>query len=164
MAHSRFVRPDTVLLPISAGDWLLVKKLLNNGEQRAAFRRMYVRAPDGSYVTDEEGTPKVDPTLIGVTLVTAYLVDWSLADHTGEKIVIAQQPPEVLEVAVDLLDPDDFREVREAIEQHDTRQRQARAEEKKRLIGATISPPISPSPDAATGAMSGSAILTPMST
>jgi hypothetical protein len=164
MPRSRFVQPDTVMLPLSDGDWLLVKRRLNSGEQRAAFRRMYVTAADGSFVTDEEGKPKIDPTMIGVTLVTAYLLDWSLVDHSGEKILIARQPPEVLTAAVDLLETDDYDEIRTAIEDHDSRQRLAREEEKKRLATVTTSPTTSPSLDAATGAMSGSAISTPMST
>jgi hypothetical protein len=164
MPRSRFVQPDTVMLPLSEGDWLLVKRRLNSGEQRAAFRRMYVTAADGSFVTDENGAPKVDPTMIGYVMVTAYLLDWSLVDRAGEKIIIARQPPEVLDAAVDLLETDDFAEVRTAIEDHDQRQRLAREEEKKRMAGVTASPPISPSPDAATGAMSGSETLTPMST
>src|SRR5262245_17376180 len=129
MTRSRFVRPDTVLLPLSDGDWLLVKKRLNNGEQRELFRRIYIRAADGSFVVDEDGNPKVDITLIGFALVTTYLVDWSLTDHSGEKMLIAQQPPELIAATVDALEPEEFAEVRTAVEQHDERQRQAREQE-----------------------------------
>ena len=87
--------------------------------------------------------------------MTAYLVDWSLTDATGQPVVIVQQPLEVLTAALDALDPDKFALIKAAVDAHDERERLARDEEKKTRATAPISPAISPLPAAAVGAMSG---------
>jgi len=152
-----FVRPETTRLELSDGQWILVKRRLNAGEQRAAFRRQYTPNPD-------TGKLQVNPDGIGIAMVTAYLIDWSLTDHRDAPVEIAQQPFEVVLAALDNLEDDRFDEIKTAIEAHDAAQRKAREQEKKLRAGVTTSPTTSPSPDASAGAMSGSATSTLMST
>jgi hypothetical protein len=145
---SRFVRPNTDVLPLSDGDTLVVRRRLNTGEQRAMFQRMRAAAPNGDGY-------HVDPMQVGLATMTAYLLDWSLRDDNGAPVVIRDQPMPVVESAINALDPDDFAEIREAIETHVARVEAARAEEKKTRRGGAASSPTSTSPDAAAGATNG---------
>lgn len=145
---SRFVRPDTTTLRISQGDTLTVKRRLNAGEQRALFARMYIATVEGAL--------KVNPLQSGLSLVLAYLIDWSLVDADGTRVAILDRPLVDVTATLDALDPDAFGEIKDAIEAHDDAVREARSIEKKRPAGETPSPSISPSPDAVAGATSGS--------
>jgi hypothetical protein len=144
---TRVVRPDTTKLTISEGDWLLVKKRLNHGEQQEAFARRYISDALGN---------RVNLRLAGMEKVTAYLLDWSLTDLEEKPLVIRDKSIEELESALNAIDPDSFAEIRAAIEAHEVAVATARAEEKKVPGGSSAADPISPSPSAAAGGSSGS--------
>src|SRR5262245_15102088 len=110
MPRSRFVRPEAVVLPISNGDSITVRKELSNGERRAMFARMF----------DFDATPpKVKPLQVAIATVAAYLLDWTLTDDTGQKVPIKGLPEADLIALLDNnLQPDTFTEIREAIERH----------------------------------------------
>lgn len=144
---SRVVRPETKTLSISGGDWVLVKKRLNHGEQQASFARRYLA---------DAGGHRVNLQLVGMEKVTAYLLDWSLTDLEEHPLVIKSQPIETVEAALNAIDPESFVEIRDAIEAHEVAMALARAAEKNDPGGEKESPAISPSPDAAAGATSGS--------
>lgn len=145
---ARFVVPDAVVLPLSQGDTLVVRRRLNYGEQSAMFARM-------STLTGN-GTREVDSLLVGIAKMGAYLLDWSLRDASGQPIVIRDLPVAVLETVLHNLDPDDAKEIRDAIEAHIDREDARRAEEKKTRAGGAASLTTSTSPAAAAGATSGS--------
>lgn len=152
MKVSRFVRPETRVLKLPdrhdadgtviPGETLTVRKRLNHGERTAAFTRMYQQAADGSR--------RVDPTKVGMATIVAYLLDWTLTDDDGNVVAIRDQPVEVLESALNALDPDSFDEIRRAIDQHEADMAAERAAGKPK-DGATTSPGISPSPEGAAG-------------
>jgi len=145
---SRFVRPDTTVLHISHGDTLTVRRRLNSGEQRAAFSRMYLAGVDGEL--------KLNPLATGISLILAYLLDWSFTDDSGNVYPIRGASVEDVTAALGALDPESYAEIREAIEQHDIQQAKERAAEKNGQDGAKTSPVISPSPSDAAGATNGS--------
>jgi len=87
--------------------------------------------------------------------VTAFLVDWSLRDDTGKPVVIREQPIEVVEAALDALDPESFAEIKGAIEAHEIAMAAERAQEKNGQGGVIELPAISPSPESVAGATSG---------
>lgn len=142
---SRFVRPETVKLDLSNGDWILIKKRLSAGEQREAFNRAYVQGEDGTFV--------VHPGRIWLSMVSAYLIDWSLTDTSGEQVVIRGESTAVLEATLNGLDPDDFNEIRQAVEQHEKRMIAARDAEKKTTAGATTRSQTSDSRSGAAGVL-----------
>src|SRR5262245_15623993 len=117
---SRFVRPDTVRLEISQGDWLLVKKRLTAGEERQAFARMM-----RPYRTSLSGMPngsdqvELDPVQATLSNTIAYLLDWSLVDDDGKPVVIRNQPVDVVRAALDALDLESFTEITQAIAAHE---------------------------------------------
>ena len=135
---SRFVRPETVKLDLSAGDWILVKKRLTAGEQRHAFARIVKRMELGEKT-------QIDPEATGLASMVAYLLDWSLCDDTGAGVPIRDQPSSLVEAALLALDPESFREIHDAIQAHGDRVRALLEDEKKRTAGGTASSPISTS-------------------
>jgi hypothetical protein len=68
-----FVAPETVRLDLGDGQWMDIKKQLNTGETQEMYRQM--RGVDGA----------VDSSKIRLAKVSAYLVDWSLPDLSGQK-------------------------------------------------------------------------------
>lgn len=132
---SWFVRPEIVRLPLSEGQWITVKRRLSAGEQREYYARMMMQGIEPM---------RADPLKVGLALVAAYLLDWSLIDDDGEPVTIAQQPIEIVESAINLLEPERFGEIHAAIAEHERTQAAARAEEKKGQGGESKSLAISP--------------------
>lgn len=129
--HSRFVRPDTVTVPLASnGDTITIRKELNNGETRAL-------AEHGSI----PGTspPKMDPMKVGRALIAAYLVDWSFVDPNGAKVDIHGLSREELLDTVDQLRISDVNEIITAISTHIATQQAVSDEEKKIPSGASAS-------------------------
>lgn len=153
MPHDRFVQPATTRLWLDDGDWIIVKERLSMGELREAEFLALMLRPDA------EGVERwiVNPRRVGVTNIAAHLVDWSLPP------TIRFTPLEEVITILERMDPAEFVEIRTAVAAHEEAQAARREAEKKTRAGATPSPPTSASPDAATGATSGSETLTPMS-
>ena len=100
----RFVTPLTVRLPISQGDFIDIKRRLNTGEQQDLFAQMMP--------TINPGQPyALQSRHVLTAKVLAYLVGWSLTRD--------DKPVPVSPDAVNNLDPDTFREIREAIDAHE---------------------------------------------
>jgi hypothetical protein len=134
----RFVRPETCRLTLANGDTLTVKKRLTHGEQRAAYARMYDTGVDGAL--------KVNPLQLGMALVTAYLVDWHLHD---DDVSIRGLSADELTTVLDTMAPEDFAEIRTAVEQHEAAMLAERTAAKNGTAGERGSAAISPSPFAA---------------
>lgn len=124
----RFVQPDAVTLPLSKSDSVTVRRRINTGEQRVAVRR-------------SESGP--DAPGIGLCVVIAYLLDWTFTDRSGHLVVIRDQPFDVVLAAIDALDPDDFLELRVAVNAHIVAQEQQVAADRANPSIATESSPIS---------------------
>lgn len=121
---SRFVKPESVKLDLTAGDWLLVKRRLTAGEERHAFAR--ILKPSGF------GEPMaLDFERTGLEKMVAYLLDWSLEDDSGAVVPIRDQPAAVIESALLALDPASFAEIHRAITDHEAAQLEALEAEKK---------------------------------
>jgi len=142
---SRFVTPNEVRLPLSDGDYLIVKERLNVGDTRD--RMSLALTADGK---------TVDPLKWGMAVVQTYLVDWSLTDAAGRIVSIREQAPDMVAAALRNLDPDDFKEILEAIDAHEARVQAAREEKKTARTGVTPSAHSSPSLVAVGGGTSGS--------
>jgi hypothetical protein len=147
--RSRFVRPETTVLTLSDGATLTVKKRLTHGEQTESFARMYLAGVDGSL--------RVNPLQSSMALVTAYLVDWTVTDDTGSVVSIAGKSVGEVEAVLNAMGPDDFAEIKSAIEAHERAMSAERAAGKL-SDGAPESSATSPSPVDVAGDTSGSAI------
>jgi hypothetical protein len=138
---SRLVHPERVRLPLLEDAWIEVKARLNHGETTELYERLYERAPDGEL--------QRHPLRWADALVAAYLVDWSIDPP------IRGAGGDERRAALNAIDQDTFLEIKEAVEAHVNALERARAEKKRRRTGDRASSPISASPVAAAGAMSG---------
>jgi hypothetical protein len=125
---SRFQRPDTATLTLANGDTLIVRRRLNSGEQRAAFGRLYSAGVDGAL--------RVDPLQVDMATVTAYLLDWHLKD---DDVPIRGLSMEDLTATLNNLTPEDFIEIKQAIEAHEMAMNIEREEKKMLPAGANAS-------------------------
>lgn len=130
MARNRFVRPQTVRLELSDGDWIEVKKELNAGEHRRVFGRLVKDMRAGERA-------QLDPEQVGLTKVVEYLVAWSLEDNG--------KPVEVTEGAINSLDAQTFGEIVKAIDAHEAAVDAEIEARKNDTDGGKVSSPISPS-------------------
>lgn len=136
---SRFVRPETVRLELTKGDWIEIKKQLNAGEQQDMFARLVVKNRGNG------ATPiahvEIDPLQATTSQAVAYLVDWSLADDDGKVNVIKRQPPDVVAAKLRALDGESYTEITQAIQAHEA----AVSAERQAPFGESASSPISAS-------------------
>lgn len=144
---SRVVAPGTKRLDLSQGDWLLVKQQLNAGETMDLFER----AAPGFDITAGVDLKRLAPTKVGMAIVLAYLLDWSLVDDDGGPIPIRDATPDEKEAALRLLDLESLVEIMDAISTHDA----ANREKKRARAIANASEPSSPSLVAAIGGTNG---------
>jgi hypothetical protein len=126
-----FVRPETRTLTLTSGATVTVRRRLNAGEERRMFARMYIAGADGRL--------KVDPLQTGIATMCAFLLDWTVPGLDGAPVPIAGLSAEDLEPILDNLQSDIYGEIRVAIELHQTREEQARQEEKKLPASETAS-------------------------
>ena len=128
----RVHKPETVRLPLSGGDSILVKQYLTAGEYRAVMR-----AAARPIATGATPSLELDPDAAGVALVLAYLLDWTFQDADGSPLRIADQSPETVKAVLERLDADAYMEVQGAIQQHQIDTKAALAREKKTAPGVS---------------------------
>ena len=124
---SRFVRPETVTLPISNGDTITIRRQLNNGESRAMFAQAAI--PDSS-------PPRTDVMKLSMAMVVAYLLDWTFADADGARVDIRGLSATELAEVIDQLTLGTVQEMMNAISAHIATEA---ALEKKLLSGESVS-------------------------
>ena len=134
-----FVKGVPVRLDIGRGRFIDVRKRLNTGEHQAYLNRMM------PYQTPGE-KPRLETLHVLTGKVLSYLLGWSLTDDGRPVPYDAIKMSEEERLAVlSNLDPDVFREIREAIEAHEEREDQAREAEKNAPAGEHKSPETLPS-------------------
>jgi len=152
---SRFVRPESVRLSISGGDFLDVKKRLTHGE------REDMHASWAPFVTPGEPL-QLNRREVRTAKVFAYLLGWSLTDDDQKKPVpMSPDLPDTVRLAtIRSLDPDTFDEIHTAIMAHEEAVEAERAERKNTQDGETVLPATSPSRSGVAGVMTTSELLT----
>ena len=137
---ARYRKQEELRIDLTDGDWLLVRKHLTAGEERAAqaklFRAETARAGE---------RPLIDLEQIGIAQAVAYLLDWSIVDASDKPIRIRDQSYEFVAAALNGMDPESQKEIILAITDHDAAMALARAQEKKVRSTAIESSPISTS-------------------
>jgi hypothetical protein len=131
--------PETAILPISQGDTITVKKHLTTGEFRAFAR--------ATYTLDKAGTQvEANPIDIALAKILTYLLDWTVTDYAGQPLVIWRQPEATIIAALNLIDPECYAEILQAITTHDVAMRDVRTEKKTDPAGAPTPSSSSASP------------------
>jgi hypothetical protein len=129
MPRQRFVTPEIVRLPLSDGDWIEVKKRLSVGEARYATSSFI-----GGYKSDGVRLPNLE--ILGMGQVLAYLVRWSFRDAQDLPVSVSLD-------ALKSLDLDTYREIEQAIEDHESRVVVEREEQEKKPLAGSV-PDVSP--------------------
>jgi hypothetical protein len=93
---------------------------------------------------------------VRIVTVLGYLVDWSITDADGVHVTLRGKAEDEVRAILRDLEQDVMEEIFLVISAHIAAQDQLREAEKNGQGTASASPAISPSPDGATGAMSGS--------
>jgi hypothetical protein len=123
----RIVKPETVRLPISEGDFIEIKKRLTHGEREDMSAHLMPSMTPGE-------RPQVVTKDVRTVQVLTYLVHWSLTDDDGVPLPMGPQLPEAERYStIRMLDPDTFDEIFAAIQAHEQRL----VQEKKLKVGAT---------------------------
>jgi hypothetical protein len=144
---SHVVVPREVRINLPNGEWISVKQKLNAGETKA----LYAGARRENADPNAPAEKQLDPVKGLDAMIGAYLVDWSFIDPQGLPIIIRGMPAELIIDAANQLDFDDYNDILEAIQAHDTKIRQ----EKKRQTSAPGSSPTSPSLGSTDGGTNG---------
>ena len=140
---TRFVKAGIVRLSLSDNDWIDVKKRLNTAETRRVFARMARDLKVGEGYT-------FNPEQMGLSKVLEYLLGWSLTDEGTPVAYRPDMSVEERETIIGNLDPQTFKEIRDAIDAHEEREDAARAAEKNEA-GEAMLKATSPSPSIAIG-------------
>ena len=113
LSPSRVVVPGTVRLPLSRGDYVIIKQRLNAGETMDLFERA---------ASELDGT--LNARKVGMAITVTYLLDWSLMDPEGAVIPIRDASAAEKDAALRLLDFESVMEIQKAITAHDAASRQ----------------------------------------
>ena len=108
----RFVKPETVRLDLSEGDWIEIKRDLSRAEQ--------IRLDTAGLGNRTGSTVAIDYVAMAYARITTYLLDWSFKGPDGKDAPITK-------AALENLSGETFDEIDGAILKHI----EAREEEKK---------------------------------
>ena len=104
--RDRFASGGQVRLDLSDGDWVLVRAELTYGQQQ----RLAAAGLTGVDATATEGDRlKVDLAAYDLERLSVWLLDWSLVDADGERVLVSRE-------AVEALHPDTAREINAALD------------------------------------------------
>lgn len=131
------VKPESVTIPLSNGDYLVVKKRLNAGERQEMMFLSAKTAIAGEKL-------EVDPTKIVFTKPAIYLLDWSYTDLQGEPIEIAGKPVTEIMQVMRSFSTETMKEIETAVDAH-VKEQDAAVTAKNSKDGETPSAATSPS-------------------
>jgi hypothetical protein len=122
------VAPDVVRLPLSDGDSVEVKKILNAGEYRKLIYDQFKESPDGDKVV-------LDHSKVGMAKLLAYIIGWTFVGFNGQPLPYRPDEPEdIRRATIDGLDQDTYRELIAAVTAHEEREDAALEAQKKTRI------------------------------
>ncbi len=122
---SRFVKPETVRLDLSGGDWIEIKAALTNLEQRRMTTAGLRQETTLTGMTT--GQVNIDWVAAQMARQEAYLVEWSFRGEDDKPVAVSR-------VTIGALDPDTSAEIDAALDAYIT----ARELVKKAPTGTTI--------------------------
>jgi hypothetical protein len=139
MSHY-YRKQEEVRLEIPDGQWLLVRKHLTAGEERASQAKV---VKGGTLKPNEK--PDLDFEELGIAQAVTYLLDWSITDADDKPIVIRDKPYGFVAAALRNMTTDGCRAILETIAAHDAAMAAEREHEKKDPAGASVPSPTSTS-------------------
>lgn len=105
--RNRFVKPETIRIDISDGDWIEIKKTLNNGE----MKRLETVGLKPATIIDGKFFQPIDWEVHDIERCMVFLTGWSIHDENDK-------PVEVSAASLRAMDPESFSEINSAIMKH----------------------------------------------
>lgn len=119
MGRNRFQKPDVKRLELSDGDWITIKKELNNGDQK----RCDAAGMKKPMLANGRVISPIDWEVYAMERCLVYLVEWSFEDETGARVAVTLD-------ALKAMDTESFDEIDNAIakfvREHDEAKKQQR--------------------------------------
>ena len=104
----RFASGAAVKLPLSDGDWVLVRQELSYGQQR----RLAAAGLTGVDQSMAEGERlRVDLAAYALERLATWLMDWSFKDEDGDRVTVSRE-------TIEALHPDTAAEIDAALDAH----------------------------------------------
>ena len=128
---SRYLKDEDLRIPISRGDWLLVRKHLTAGDERD----IQVHTVKSSIAGEK---PELDLGQLGYSQAAGYLLDWSITDADDKPVVIRDRPYAEVVAKLRAQTPESVAEILEAIQAHDAAMRAERDFQKKITSGENV--------------------------
>lgn len=106
--RARFSSGAAVKLPLSEGDWVLVRQELSYGQQR----RLAASGLTGIDQAAAEGERlRVDLAAYDIERLVLWVMDWSLVDDDGDRVTVSRE-------AIEALHPDTAAEINAVLDAH----------------------------------------------
>lgn len=107
MGKNRFVRPETVRLELSDGDWIDIRKELTYGD--------ILDLQEASTVLDDNGELHFNGSEFSINRILAWVVAWSFEDENG--------PVELTRDAIKALSAEAAGEINRALNEYQEKQK-----------------------------------------
>jgi hypothetical protein len=133
------IKPESVTLPLSRGDYLVVKKRLNAGERQKMFELSAKAFIAGEKV-------ELEPAKIAFVKPAMYLLDWSYSGLDGQPLEIAGKPVEYILTVLQSFGVEVVDEISGAINAHENEEDAAWELAKNERAGETLSSTTASSP------------------
>ena len=129
--RARFASGAAVKLPLTDGDWVLVRAELTYGQQRRLSAAGLSGVPDALVQQGQGEALSLDLAAYDLERLCTWLMDWSFRDDDGDHVAVSRQ-------TVEALHPDTAAEINAALDAH------------VEALEAKKAPPVGPSKPAAT--------------
>lgn len=109
--RERFASGAAVKLPLSDGDWVLVRAELSYGQQRRLAMAGVTGVPPAVADRTGEARLSVDWAVFEIERLVTWLMDWSFVDGDGHPVIVSRE-------AIEALHPDTAQEITAALDKH----------------------------------------------
>ena len=109
--RSRFASGAAVKLPLSEGDWVLVRAELTYGQQRRLAGAGLTGVPDALAAQGQGERLGIDLAAYDLERLCTWVMDWSFRDADGSPVVVSRE-------AIESLHPDTAAEINAALDAH----------------------------------------------
>jgi hypothetical protein len=109
--RDRFASGAAVKLPLSDGDWVLVRAELSYGQQQRLAGAGLSGVPEALAERGQGEPLSVDFAAYKLERLAAWIMDWSLVDADGEPVTVSRE-------AIERLHPDTAEEIEAALDAH----------------------------------------------
>lgn len=109
--RSRFASGAAVRLPLSEGDWVLVRAELTYGQQRRLAAAGVTGVPEALAAQGQGQRLSMDLAAFDIERLCTWVMDWSFVDDDGVRVEVSRE-------AIEALQPEAAAEIQTALDAH----------------------------------------------